>query len=250
MAAPTRSGPSAVQDMLWDRADLEPVRVLSEKRGLGLAVSVCEKLTGRLARAMDFGGFDLTVVADADACLATITRTKPDIVFLDERVVAYTPEFQDRVLRARVTESLPILPVYQGRYDETGALALTTQSADGEIFLKTRAVLRRERPVALTNNRQRGALILDEPRFKLHFKGKSADLSKTELCLIGPFFDVQNGLLDRQSIEHLALADRGHDLANRVVDFKVSRMRRRLKRQLGIDPLRSVRGIGYALADT
>lgn len=238
-----------VPDMLWDKIDLEAVEIQSEKRSLALALTSCNELIGQLTSAMDLAGLDLVAVDHEETCLTAITRNKPDIVFADERLIENTTNFQDRVLLARVTESLPILPIKRVKLDEMSSLGINLQSPVIEIFLKARALLRMERPSALTSKRLRGAFVLDEPRFKLCFQDKSADLSKAELCLIGPFFDVGYGVLDRTLIEQLALSDDADKFVDRIVDFKISRMRRRLKVQLGIDPLQSVRGIGYALAN-
>lgn len=233
--------------MLWDKADLEPVGLVSDKRGLALALTDCSNLIGTLSRALDLARFDVIPVDDEAACLAQITANKPDIVFVDERVVVNASDFHSRVDQTRVTESLPLLPIRQKGQAGLSALTLHHDSAETEIFLKTRALLRRDRHVALRGDRRSGPFILDEPRFKLHFNDRSVDLSKIELCLLGPFFDLDHAVFDRDSLEQLAFSESARKVGTRIVDFKISRIRRRLKAQLGIDPLRSVRGVGYAL---
>lgn len=235
--------------MLWDRKDLEAVETVTEKRGLALAITRCADLSCKLRIAMDLTSFDLIEAGDIEICLVAVTTRKPDIVFLDRRLVANFADFQSRLAQARVTENLPVLPILQDDATEGRSLSLGTQSEVAEIFLKTRAIIRRERPIALRGIRRSGSLILDEHRFKLFFDDRNADLNKIELCLLGPFFDVDNAVLDRQSLEKLAFDGSERKVGTRIVDFQVSRMRRRVKARLGIDPLRSVRGIGYALAD-
>lgn len=248
MEARTLSEPFAVPDMLWDKSDVKPVKLISGKRGVACALTTCDGLAERLTAALDLASIDVSVFRDADECAEAITCMKPDILFLDDRIAPNTIEVQAKLERARVTETLPVLPITSDSQDDTFLFSLRPHSDEIEIFLKVRALLRRERPAALRGRRQRGSITLDEPQFKLFLADKSADLSKTDLCLLGPFFDVQDARLDRQSLEQLAFDASTRKVGARIVDFQISKLRRRLKAQLGVDPLESVRGVGYALS--
>jgi two-component system phosphate regulon response regulator PhoB len=234
--------------MLWDKSGVEPVRLVSEKRGVAFALTTCQSLVERLIVALDLACIDVISFQKADKCAAAIASEKPDIVLLDERVEMNTIDLQAKLSDARVTETLPILPIRSGSFEDTLSFSLSTHSDTVEIFLKVRALLRRERPAALRGRRQHGSLTLDEPRFKLFVAEESADLSKTDLCLLGPFFDVQNGKLDRLSLEQLVFDASDRRVGSRIVDSQICRLRRGLKTRLSIDPIRSVRGVGYALA--
>lgn len=235
MEVGTRSGPSAVQGMLWDKSDVTPVRLVARRRGVAIALTTCRDLTDRIRSALDLACFDVISIESLSKCIAAIATEKPDIILLDARWSANLVALQTTIAQARVTESLPVLPI-------------SPDSAQTEIFLKTRAVLRHERPGALRGQRQSGSLLLDEPRFKLSLAEKSVDLSKPDLCLLGPFFDLEDAVWDRQSIERLLFDGAHRKAGSRIVDFQISRMRRRVKACIGVDPLRSVRGVGYALA--
>lgn len=249
MEARILSEPFAVPGMLWDKSDVEPVKLVTDKRSVAFALTACHGLVARLTVALDLASIDVIAFTDPDKCAAAIAGEKPDIVLVDERVATNTIALQAKLASARVTETLPILPIRSGGCEETSLFSLRTHSDEIEIFLKVRALLRRERPAALRDKRQSGSFTLDEPRFKLFLAEKSADLSKTDLCLLGPFFDVQDAELDRQSLEQLAFDVSERKVGARIVDFQISRLRRRLKAQLGVDPLRSVRGVGYALSN-
>lgn len=248
MEARTLSEPFAVPGMLWDRSDIEPVKLVAEKRSVAFALTACHGLVERLRIALDLACIDVIAFEEVDKCVAAIASEKPDIVLIDDRVTMKTIELRAKLSDARVTETLPILPIRSGACEDTLSFSLGTHSDTVEIFLKVRALLRRERPTAMRGQRRSGSLTLDEPRFRLFGTEKSADLSKSDLCLLGPFFDVQDGKLDRQSLEQLAFDAGERKVGARIVDFHISRMRRRVKAQLGVDPLRSVRGVGYALS--
>lgn len=235
--------------MLWDRSDVEPVKLVAKTRGVAFALTDCRGLVERLRVALDLACFDVIAFENAEECAASIASEKPDIVLVDERVTINAGELEARLANARVTETLPVLVMRVGGCEDTQLFSLSIQSDEIEIFLKVRALLRRERPTALRGRRIHGSLTLDEPSFKLFLAEKSADLSKADLCLLGPFFDVLDGKLDRHFLEQLAFDASDRKVGSRIVDFQISKMRRRVKAQLFVDPLRSVRGVGYALSN-
>lgn len=234
--------------MLWDNPDLQIVELHSDRRGLALALVSSGALPGTIRTALDLAGFDVLTVEGVDACLTDIALRKPDVVLYDLDTLDAGVDFPQQVAQARVTETLPILAI-----SENSALAqgpdLSASSTETEVFLKLRALLRRERPIALRGKRQSGPFVLDEPGFRLSCDGAQADISKTDLCLLGPFFDVRDAVFDRQSLECLSFASHARQPGNRSIDVYISRMRRHVRAQTGIDPLRSIRGIGYALSE-
>tara|TARA_R110000751_G_scaffold85615_2_gene170831 strand:- start:51494 stop:52204 length:711 start_codon:yes stop_codon:yes gene_type:complete len=235
--------------MLWDNPELEVVELTSSRRALALAFGRRGSLSDRLRDGLDQARFDLLEVDDLQACLDNIAARKPDVLLHDLVVSNAISDFRDQVDRSRATETLPVLPIMSRGEACPNALSLTPASNDGEIFLKLRALLRRERPSALCGRRESGCFQLDESGFKIHFQDLSAELSKTELCVLGPFFDLKTSKIDRQSLESLAFANNGWKTGSRSIDFHVIRMRKRVKAQIGIDPLCAIRGFGYALAD-
>lgn len=177
-----------------------------------------------------------------------LSKQKDLTQFFEYRLAAAEPDFCERISQARATETLPIMPIMPEHGNRDFPLALTACSSAIEVFLKTKALLRRERLIALRSRRRIGQYVLDESEFRMSFKGKSASLSKTDLCILGPFFDVKEATLDRRSLRCLAFAESGWKRGSRSIAAQVSRVRRNVKAQIGIDPLRSIRGIGYALA--
>ncbi|MBK0326162.1 winged helix-turn-helix domain-containing protein [Rhodobacteraceae bacterium F11138] len=233
--------------MLWDKPGVELIKVGSDRRGRALVLGARTGLADGLVRALDLAGFDRTDVSDVDSCMALIRTLRPDVVVHVQDAGGDVIGFRARVETAQVTETLPVLalPHRSAGDDDTAVQARNRRAA--ECFLKLRAVLRRERPSALRGKRRSGCLTLDEPGFRLYRNGSHAQISKTDLCVLGPFFDVGQVVFDRQSIECLAFAENDWKPGSRSIDAHVSRMRRHVKAQLGIDPLRSVRGVGYRL---
>ncbi len=233
--------------MLWDKQNLEPVELTPDRCGLALALALRGDLPAGLRQGVDRAGFDLVGIDAIETCLTLVQTEKPDAVFFDETLVKGTPGFRDRLARARATETLPVMPIRPADDRNDTALALTPRSGEIEVFLKTRALLRRARPSALRGKRHIGRYVLDESGFKVSIGDRCALLSKTDLCILGPFFDIRNGVYDRRSLECLAFAGNDWKRGSRSIDAHISRVRRHVRNQIRIDPLRPVRGIGYAL---
>ncbi|MCZ4352857.1 winged helix-turn-helix domain-containing protein [Roseovarius aestuarii] len=233
--------------MLWDKPDLHVVAVQSGRRSLAVVLVSAHGLPSVIAYALDLAGFDIVVFDDARRCLDEIPVRRPDIVVFDTAMVQPGHNFHDDVATARITETLPVLEISPDSDSASNAQMLTPTSGEVEAFLKIRALLRRERPSALLGKRKNGPITLDEPGFRLCLEQGCAEISKTDLNILGPFFDVQDAIFDRQSLECLALKGSDWRPGSRSIDTYISRLRRRVDAQLGFDPLRAVRGVGYAL---
>lgn len=249
MVAAIRSVPFVVPDMLWDNTDLEVIATDTDKHGLALVLVPYQGLSEQMVEALAMVGLAVEQTHDVATCLTAISRKKPDILIYDGAVASATSGFRDKVEKVRVTETLPMLELSPKAESCANFQRLTPLVRQTEAFLKIRALLRRERPSALTGQRHQGSLVLDEPGFKLCAGTACADISKTDLCILGPFFDVKASVLDRHSLACLAFGAVDWQSDNRTVDAYISRLRRNVRDQIGLDPLRSVRGLGYALTD-
>lgn len=236
--------------MLWDNPALQFIGTQSNRRGLALALVPATGLPARIAYAIHVAGIDLVQLQDGPACLEQIPIRKPDVLIVTDSVPTGLPDLHTAATAARATETLPILTLTEQTGATTNSQAVASVGNDIETFLKLRAILRRERPCALAGKRQKGALVLDERGFKLIYRETFAEISKTDLCILGPFFDVKDAIFDRQSLEALAFNANNRDPASRSIDVHISRLRRRVRAKLGVDPLCSVRGVGYTLRVT
>lgn len=235
--------------MLWGDTPQEIIETKAADRGLAFVVASARQLPENILKALHLAGLDIVELPDVAACLTRIPDGKPDlIVFVSNALACPAAEFQKCVERARTTETLPVLECSDERHTEKQPQRLATNAQLAEAFLIIRAVLRRERPSALKDKRCCGALVLDELGFKLLKGEKSATLTKTDFCILGPFFDVKNAVFARRTLEQLAFETDAWKVGSRTIVSHVSRTRRSIKKQLGIDPLRPVRGVGYALS--
>ncbi len=231
--------------MLWDRNRILPVKALADRRR-ALILWVSETtLPSAIAQACDLAAINVLVAKNFDICLSHVAAYKPDLVLQDIALTGTWPDFINHVAKQRVTPSLPVLD-FVG--EPNTFLNLGPKSNTAEALLTIKGLLRRERPCALNDTRQVGEFSLDVASFKLFHATDWVGISKADLCILGPFFDVPDIVFDRCSLARLVFGSTGMCYSSRTIDAQVSRMRRYVNAHLGVDPIRSVRGVGYALA--
>ncbi len=218
--------------------------------GRVLVLEAAAGLPPAVAAAIGLNGLSWNTVTDPVRCLSMVPLEKPDLVLIVAD--AWTTDwagFAQQLDARRITETLPLLFVVQ-HVDAAAPLAQVPQdSPSAEAFLAIRSLIRRERPALLRQMRRAGSFVLDEEQFRIHRGDRSAVLSKVDACLFGPFFDVTDAVFERPLLAKLAFGQRHWKPGGRAIDVQISRARRNIKRQLGHDPLRAVRGVGYALND-
>ena len=249
MAAAIRGARCAVPDMHWVEPTGSPSRIRPVAEG-GRALAFLEDGQDHyiLSRAVKLAGIETLTLFDFDILPDVVKNFRPDLIVTRAsslRVLQHC--FVDKVQEIKHTETLPVLFLDAG-LEYFGENSFGVFDAVHFLFLRIRSLLRRERPSALSGIRREGGLVLNEAEFRLSFGEKSHDLTKSELCLIGPFFDSPETVFDRITLEHLAFDTNKYVSGNRQLDFHISRLRRSLRQSLDLDPLRAVRGRGYELS--
>jgi len=121
-----------------------------------------------------------------------------------------------------------------------------------ELVARVRARLRRSASVATTavpdeKGQQHGAFRIDPESHRIHYAGRVLDLTRYEYALLAALLQRPGAILSRNQ-----LMDRGWDAtsdsADRTVDTHIKTLRAKL-RAAGAqdDPIRTHRGLGYAL---
>lgn len=116
-----------------------------------------------------------------------------------------------------------------------------------EIVLRLRSLLRRSRPLGLSQRRTIGDITLDEASLTLTMKGVSAPVPLNGYRLIAPMFDLPDHVWRPEELHSIAYGSttRTHPDLVRVA---LSRVRKSLAERLDRDPVQTVRGAGYRLA--
>jgi two-component system phosphate regulon response regulator PhoB len=115
-----------------------------------------------------------------------------------------------------------------------------------ELMARVRTQLRRTRPSSVGVALHFGDIMLDPESHRVFRNGATLKLGPTEFRLLTTFMEKPGRVWTREQ-----LLDRvwGRDIYvdTRTVDVHIGRLRKALMQYGGDDPLRTVRGAGYAL---
>jgi two-component system phosphate regulon response regulator PhoB len=196
----------------------------------------------------------LTAETGEDAMLA-VDEQAPDIILLDWMLPAVSGIEVCRRLKARPdTVGTPII-MLSARSEEVDKVRGLETGADDymvkpysvmELMARVRTQLRRARPSTVGQTLLFDDIIMDSETHKVTRDGSDIKLGPTEFRLLATFIEKPGRVWSRDQ-----LLDRvwGRDIYvdTRTVDVHVGRLRKSLCTHGGNDPLRTVRGVGYAL---
>jgi DNA-binding response OmpR family regulator len=192
----------------------------------------------------------LTRIEDMDMFASCISDMRPDYLLLGGN--NQPPGLLDMVRAAARTAQLAVLVTGEGISvgEHTGqGLIVDTVAHDAggaDVALGLRALMRRSRPQALVGRTTWGDLELDEACLTFSIRGCPVSLSLEVFSVLGLMMDDPARIWERSTLHRLVFgAGSGNDL--RAVDTRISRSRRHVSSALGCDPIRTVRGVGYAL---
>ena len=162
-----------------------------------------------------------------------------------------------RRLRARVqTRQMPII-ILTARGEESERIRGLATGADDyivkpfsvpELIARVNALWRRASAAKVSNVLSFGDLEMDRERRRVSRTGRAVDLGPTEYRLLEYLMERPGRVFSR---EQLLDGVWGRDvyIDESTVDVHVGRLRQALNRGREIDPIRTVRGAGYALND-
>lgn len=199
-------------------------------------------------------GFDVTATADGDEVETLVAEKIPDLVLLDWMLPGLSGIEICRRLRARdQTRDIPII-MLTARGEESERIRGLSTGADDyvvkpfsvpELIARVRGLLRRVNPDAVADKLEAGDIVLDRSARRVMRNGRDLNLSPTEFNLLEHLMRYPGRVFSR---DQLLNAVWGHDIYvdDRTVDVHVGRLRKSLNRGRNADPIRTVRGAGYA----
>ena len=208
-----------------------------------------------LAYNLDAEGFRVTRAANGEEALLLVEEDRPDIIVLDWMMPNLGGVEVCRRLKTRPnTRSIPII-MLSARSEEVDKVRGLETGADDyvvkpysvvELMARVRTQLRRVRPATVGIRLEFEGIILDSETHKVSRNNKPLKLGPTEFRLLSTFMEKPGRVWSREQ-----LLDRvwGRDIYvdARTVDVHIGRLRRALTQHGGDDPVRTVRGAGYAL---
>jgi len=222
-----------------------------------LVVEDEEALTTLLHYNLDAEGYEVETVGRGDDAEISLKERLPDLIVLDWMLPGLSGLELCRRLRARPeTKLLPIIMLTARGEESERVRGLATGADDyivkpfsvPELLARVKGLLRRATPGRLANVLTYGELELDREKRRVVRSGRPIDLGPTEYRLLQYFLEHPGRVFSR---EQLLDAVWGRDvyIDERTVDVHVGRLRKMLNAAREQDPIRTVRGAGYALDD-
>jgi two-component system, OmpR family, phosphate regulon response regulator PhoB len=216
-----------------------------------------EALTLLLRYNLEAAGYDVDTVARGDEADVRFKERPPDLVILDWMLPGLSGIELCRRLRTRPeTRQLPIIMLTARGEESERVRGLSTGADDyivkpfsvPELLARVTALLRRSSPERVAHVLAYGELELDREKKRVSRSGRAIDLGPTEFRLLEFLMERPGRVFSR---EQLLDGVWGRDvyIDERTVDVHVGRLRKALNRGYANDPIRTVRGAGYALDD-
>ena len=199
-------------------------------------------------------GFRVVTAESGDEAVERIRDGVPDLILLDWMLPGLSGIELCRRWRSREeTARTPIIMITARGEEEERVRGLATGADDyvvkpfsmPELIARIQALLRRASPQLVTNLLKAGDLELDRQSHRVRRAGRDLHLGPTEYRLLEYLMRHPGRVYSR---EQLLDGVWGNDVYvdERTVDVHVGRLRKAINRGREQDPIRTVRGAGYA----
>jgi two-component system phosphate regulon response regulator PhoB len=200
-------------------------------------------------------GYRTTKAANGEEALLCVAEDPPDVIILDWMMPRLSGIEVCRQLKSRPeTQAIRVIMLSARTEDVDKVRGLETGADDyvekpysvTELMARVRAQLRRARPTTVGQMLTYEDIVLDAETHRVTRADTQIKLGPTEFRLLSTFMEKPGRVWSRDQ-----LLDRvwGRDVYvdTRTVDVHVGRLRKALTGGGGDDPVRTVRGAGYAL---
>jgi len=213
-----------------------------------------EPLTLLLRYNLEAEGYEVDIAARGDDAEIKLKQSPRDLVLLDWMLPGLSGIELCRRVRARTdTERMPII-MLTARGEESERVRGLAIGADDyivkpfsvpELLARIRALLRRAKPGQVATVLRLGDVELDRETRRVLRGGRDVHLGPTEFRLLEFLMQSPGRVFSREQLLN-GVWGRDIYIDERTVDVHVGRLRRALNRGRSTDPIRTVRGGGYA----
>ena len=203
-------------------------------------------------------GYVVENVERGDEAELRLAENTPDLVILDWMLPGLSGLEICRRLRAREsTRTLPVI-MLTARGEEAERVRGLSVGADDyvvkpfsvpELMARVRALLRRSRPERIAERLYAGDLDLDRETRRVRRGARDIHLGPTEFRLLEYLLEKPGRVFSRAQLLD-GVWGQAAEIDERTVDVHVGRLRKALSRGRERDPIRTVRGTGYAFDET
>ncbi len=199
-------------------------------------------------------GFRVRSTANGEDVAHLVNEERPDLIVLDWMLPGISGIEVCRLLRSRPeTRDIPVI-MLTARGEENERIRGLATGADDyivkpfsvpELLARIKTILRRVNPDAIAERLKAGDIALDRRTRRVTRAARDITLSPTEFRLLEYLMQSPGRVYSRSQLLD-AVWGRDIYVDERTVDVHVGRLRKCLKRGREIDPIRTVRGMGYS----
>ena len=214
-----------------------------------------EALTLLLRYNLEAEGYEVETAGSGDEADTRFKEKLPDLVILDWMLPGLSGIELCRRLRARADSKLLPIIMLTARGEESERVRGLATGADDyvvkpfsvpELMARVRALLRRASPEKTADVLTFDDIALDRDRKRVSRAGRDVELGPTEFRLLEFLLERPGRVFSREQLLDGVWGDSVY-IDERTVDVHVGRLRKALIRGREADPIRTVRGSGYAL---
>jgi two-component system, OmpR family, phosphate regulon response regulator PhoB len=220
-----------------------------------LVVEDDDALSQLLKYNLEKHGYRVSLALDGEEALVLAAENPPDLVVLDWMLPKAAGIEVCRRLRARQETSNTPIVMLTARDEESDRVRGLDVGADDyitkpfsmvELLARLRAVMRRIRPALADDKIACGDVVMDRVSHRVKRGQREVHLGPTEFRILEHLIQHPGRVFSR---EQLLDAVWGSDvyIDARTVDVHIGRLRKALVAGPETDPIRTVRGAGYAL---
>jgi two-component system phosphate regulon response regulator PhoB len=199
-------------------------------------------------------GFRARATANGEDVAHLVNEERPDLIVLDWMLPGISGIEVCRLLRSRPeTRDIPVIMLTARGEENERVRGLATGADDyivkpfsvPELLARIKTILRRVNPDAIAERLKAGDIALDRRTRRVTRATRDITLSPTEFRLLEYLMQSPGRVYSRSQLLD-AVWGRDIYVDERTVDVHVGRLRKCLKRGREIDPIRTVRGMGYS----
>src|SRR5215475_8969264 len=216
-----------------------------------------EALSLMLRYNLEAEGYVVDTVERGDDAEVRLRESVPDLLLLDWMLPGISGIELCRRLRQReATKGMPII-MLTARGEETERVRGLATGADDyvvkpfslpELMARVRAILRRSNPERIASVLSVGDIELDRDSHRVTRNGRQVHLGPTEFRLLEFLMQSPGRVFSRAQLLD-GVWGRNVYVDERTVDVHIGRLRKAMMRGAETDPVRTVRGAGYAFSD-
>jgi two-component system, OmpR family, phosphate regulon response regulator PhoB len=203
-------------------------------------------------------GYEVQVDMRGDTAELLLRESLPDLLVLDWMLPGLSGiELCRRLRQRKETRALPIIMLTARGEESERIRGLSTGADDyvvkpfsvAELMARVKALLRRASPAMSENTLELGTMRVDLSVHRVFRGNREIKLGPTEFRLLEFLMRSPGRVYGRDQLLDQVWG-RDAEIEDRTVDVHVGRLRRAVTHEGESDPIRTVRGAGYAFDET